>query len=105
MQARSDSILVVSMQKALKLQDYHITEVVNQLEQYRALLASIFDKDRHHSKMAITTLFNDEIGRYWQDTTSCLLVLSGCNEIGVRMNVQSWLSMMAVDLIQHALNK
>jgi hypothetical protein len=103
MQERDDSILVVSMRKALNLEDYHITQVVEELEDYRALLASIFDKDRHRSKMTVTTFFDDKTGRCWQETTSCLLILGGCNETGVRMKLQSWLSPMAVDLIQHAL--
>jgi hypothetical protein len=103
MQERDDSVLIKGMREALNLEDYHTAQVVSELEQYRELLATMFDKDRHRSKMTITTLFDDETGRSWQATTSCLLILGGCNETGVRMKLQSWLSPMAVDLIQHTL--
>jgi hypothetical protein len=102
MRERDDGVLIKSMRTALNLEDYHTAQVVEQLEQYRALLASIFDKDRHRSKMTKATLLDDDTGRCWQETTSCLLMLGGCNETGVRMKLQSWLSPMAVDLIQHA---
>ena len=69
------------------------------LKQYRKALASSFDDDRHRSKLCKSDLMAERKARAWQESSSCLLMLSGCNEEGVGEVALSWLSPVAVDIV------
>lgn len=69
------------------------------LKQYRKALASSFDDDRHRSKLCKSNLMAEKKARAWQESSSRLLMLSGCNEEGVGEVALSWLSPVAVDIV------
>ncbi|KAH7398261.1 hypothetical protein BKA66DRAFT_605371 [Pyrenochaeta sp. MPI-SDFR-AT-0127] len=97
MQKRNDSSIVVESRNALQLGNYRPDEATRSLDQYRQLLASIFDHDRHRAKFCIADLLAHEVGRGWQEHGSCVFMLSGRNESGVS-STESWLSPVTVDL-------
>lgn len=92
-----DSHAVVDLQNALELGSYRPDEAIQSLSQYRELLASIFDNDRHRSKLCVADVLAHEEGRGWHEPHSCVFMLSGRNESGVG-STKSWLSPVAVDL-------
>jgi hypothetical protein len=71
------------MAGALQLSDYHTEDAVQSLKQYREVLASVFDNDRHRAKLCLADFLDLDVGRHWQKSDSCLIMLSGRNENGV----------------------
>jgi len=104
MHKRKDSDLIMSIRGALELRQYRTEESINQLRLYRSCLQKRFDHDRHRSKLTMADFFGHEIGQCWQCSGSCLFMLSGCNEAGTSLMVESWLSPLAVDLIRTLLD-
>ncbi|CAN9237753.1 hypothetical protein AA0119_g2688 [Alternaria tenuissima] len=101
---RLDSNTVFEMAGALQLSDYHTEDAVQSLKQYREVLASVFDNDRHRAKLCLADFLDLDVGRHWQKSDSCLIMLSGRNENGVS-SPMSWLSPMAVDMILSLLSE
>jgi len=102
MQSREDTKIVIEMRKALKLGDYRPEDMREGLKNYRGILKALFDSDRHRQKMGLSD-FLTAVGQDWATKGSLLLVLFGCNEIGISTVSQSWLSPIAVDLIKDLL--
>ncbi|KAI4938729.1 uncharacterized protein J4E92_000010 [Alternaria infectoria] len=96
---REDRTRVVSLRDALNIGSYRTEDAVLSLKQYRKALASSFDDDRHRSKLCKSDLMAERKARAWQESSSCLLMLSGCNEEGVGEVALSWLSPVAVDIV------
>ncbi|KAE9374032.1 hypothetical protein N431DRAFT_464323 [Stipitochalara longipes BDJ] len=102
MQSREDTKIVIEMRNTLKLGDYRVEDMREGLENYRGILKALFDSDRHRQKMGLSD-FLTAVGQDWESKGSLLLVLFGCNEIGISTVSQSWLSPIAVDLIKDLL--
>lgn len=105
MQQRSDRNVIMALKESLDLGAYDLKEELEKPKQYRLLLKSMFDDDRHRSKMTMEDLLADEGGRCWQDKRPCFVLLEGCNEIAASLRTQSWLSPLAVDLIRSTQTK
>jgi hypothetical protein len=104
MQEREDTRLIIEMRKTLGLGDYRPEEARKRLQEYRQILAAYFDSDRHRQKMGLSDFLTTAIGQDWESKGSLLLVLFGRNEVGVSTVSHSWLSPVAVDLIQSLLD-
>ncbi|KAH6881928.1 hypothetical protein BKA58DRAFT_433709 [Alternaria rosae] len=102
---REDRTRVVLLRDALNIGSYRTGDAVLSLKQYRKALASSFDDDRHRSKLCKSDLMTESKARFWQESTSCLLMLSGCNEEGVGEVALSWLSPVAVDIVLDRLSQ
>jgi hypothetical protein len=94
--------MIVNLRKSLGLELYRKTELRETLEQYRNLLAYRFD-DLLISKMGMADLLAYNVGRCWHEPGSFVFMLSGRNEAGYSMENESWLSPVAVKLVQSAL--
>ena len=92
-----DSSMIIDLRRSLELGDYRPDEALKSLREYREILASIFDNDRRRTKLRVADMLDHGVGRYWQESGSCLFMLSGRNEGGVS-SIKSWLSPVAVDL-------
>jgi len=103
MQEREDSKLIIEMRKTLQLGDYRPEEMRKGLQEYRQLLRARFDSDRHRQKMGLADFLKTPAGRDWGSEGPLLLVLFGRNEVGVSTVSHSWLSPVAVDLVDNLL--
>ncbi len=103
MQEREESRLVIEMKRHLDLGDYDKESLRDGLSRYRDVLAEIFNKDRHRSKLDLSTLAQHEHYMDWEKNGSSLLVLFGRNESGMQTIEDSWLSPVALELIESLL--
>src|SRR5579862_9629049 len=104
MQEREDAKLVIDMRKALKLDKYRPKDLPEDLRNYRRILEASFDRDRHREKMGLSEFFRRPCGECWKREGSLLLVLCGRNEGGIGTVTDSWLSPVAMDLLDSLLN-
>lgn len=102
---RHDIDSITKVHDTLKLGDYRPSEMGAQLKEYRKFLESKFDKDRHREKLGVAEFLETPQGRNWKGVGSMVLLLYGLNEVGIRSISDSWLSPVAVDLIQNLLDE
>jgi hypothetical protein len=74
------------------------------LREYRRVLASCFDADRHREKLTLSDFLLTSCGKDWESKGSLLLILFGRNEVGISTVSHSWLSPVAVDLVESLLD-
>jgi hypothetical protein len=103
MAKRNDTSMIVNMRKSLGLDMYRGTEELEKLKQYCNLLAYRFD-DQMCSKVGMADLLAHAVGVSWQEPGSCVFMLSGRNEAGYRLENESWLSPVAVEVVQSLLD-
>ena len=101
---REDTRVIIDMRKTLNLGDYRPEEIRKGLQEYRQILAALFDSDRHRRKMGLANFRPTAVGQDWEREGSMLLVLFGSNEVGVSTVSHSWLSPVAVDLVESLLD-
>ena len=101
---REDTRLIIEMRKTLNLGGYRPEEMRKGLQEYRQILTALFDSDRHRQKMGLTNFRTTAIGQDWERGGSLLLVLFGSNEVGVSTVSHSWLSPVAVELVESLLD-
>ena len=102
MRERDDEDLVIKLRDSLALSNYAQQDMLKDLQEYRKLLAAVFDNDRHREYMTFSKFLTTPYGQDWERDGSLLLVLLGRNESGLNTD-HSWLSPVAVDLIQNLL--
>jgi hypothetical protein len=108
MQKRNDHNSIMLLRDALQLGDYRIDVAKEKLTKYREYLEGKFDKDkdRKRQKLGLVEFRTDATWQCWTSDGSVVLVLSGKHDAGVSLTVMdSWLSPVAVDLIQDLLEQ
>ncbi|KAF2645289.1 hypothetical protein P280DRAFT_116495 [Massarina eburnea CBS 473.64] len=105
MQKRHDRTQIIALRNGLEMGEYRIEKAVDELTDYRKDLWKKFDSDTKRQRLTLDDFISHAAYEYWKSNDSVVLLLSGNNEQGKYMVPQSWLSPIAVDLIQDLLKK
>ncbi|PSN62332.1 hypothetical protein BS50DRAFT_625007 [Corynespora cassiicola Philippines] len=97
---REDVRIVKELKSMLQLQNYRSENQQNDLKDYAHIVKHRFNSDRRREKMNLHRFSQTDSLQVWEEQGSTLLLLFGRNEVSSESTHHSWLSTVAVEMVE-----